>query len=516
MIDENAIFREATLRITGNLDFETAMLDTYRFLREHMPLDEVILNVFEMDTRTMRGIARVNARGVEEGHEGVSFTFEEEQFGHFRTLVMSFEEDVVHLRPDLLKGRFTFVERMADTMGVRLPISLIIVRSFDPADMDGIGAAFLFIAHGADRFDAGHRALLEMLRKPLSVALANARKFREIVRLKDRLADDNRHLRTELRRSAGDRVVGEKGGLARVMETAMQVARTDSPVLLFGETGAGKEVVANAIHRSSGRADQPFVAVNCGAIPDSLIDSELFGHERGAFTGAETRRRGRFERADGGTLFLDEIGELTQAAQARLLRVLQNKEVDPVGGTRTVKVDVRTIAATHRDLRAMVHDGRFREDLFFRLNVFPIFIPPLRQRREDIQALARHFIERKAREMNLADLPALAPGAVRQLEAYDWPGNVRELQNVIERALILNRSGPLGFSDLGEHGFAKERGPIHEGGPAEVASLDEAIVAHIRWALERTGGKVSGPGGAAELLRVNPSTLRAKIRKLRV
>ena len=216
----------------------------------------------------------------------------------------------------------------------------------------------------------------------------------------------------------------------------------------MGETGVGKEVIANAIHNLSLRSNGPFIRVNCGAIPPTLMDSELFGHEKGAFTGALFQKRGRFERADGGTIFLDEIGELPLEAQVRLLRVLQEKEIERVGGTETIQVDIRVIAATHRNLDQMLAEGRFREDIYFRLRVFPIAIPPLRLRPEDIPVLVQHFIQKKCREMKTVKIPSLAPGALDRLMLYNWPGNVRELENAVERELIVNKGSLLSFDDL--------------------------------------------------------------------
>jgi transcriptional regulator with GAF, ATPase, and Fis domain len=288
------------------------------------------------------------------------------------------------------------------------------------------------------------------------------------------------------------------------------VAPQNSPVLLLGETGTGKEVIANAIHVTSPRQSGPLVRVQCGAIPESLLASELFGHEPGAFTSAVGVRRGRFERAHGGTIFLDEIGELTLDAQVKLLRVLQDREIERLGGSQPIQVDVRVIAATHRDLPAMVREGRFREDLFFRLDVVPIRLPPLRERKEDIPALAHHFVARIARETGLASQPILAPGSLERLASYGWPGNVRELENVVERELILSRGEPLTFASLPQaRPNAPERAPVEAPLP-----LDEAMGAHILEVLERCGGRVQGPGGAAEILRVNPSTLRARMRRL--
>jgi transcriptional regulator with GAF, ATPase, and Fis domain len=247
-----------------------------------------------------------------------------------------------------------------------------------------------------------------LLNEPFSIALSNFLRFEEVLKLKEMLADDNRFLHQELRSGSGENIIGRDFGLRAVMDMVQRVAPMDSPVLLLGETGSGKEVIANAIHQSSGRREGPFIKVNCGAIPETLVDSELFGHEKGAFTGAISQKRGRFERAHKGTLFLDEIGELRPSIQVKLLRVLQNHEIERVGGSKAIPVDIRIIAATHRDLEQMVSMGEFREDLFYRINVFPISIPPLRERKMDIPALVQHIVERKARIMALPDVPTLA------------------------------------------------------------------------------------------------------------
>ncbi len=341
-------------------------------------------------------------------------------------------------------------------------------------------------------------------------------RHQEVLRLKDMLADDNRYLFDELRSVSGDEIIGSDFGLKAVMEMVKQVAPIDSPVLLFGETGTGKEVIANAIHYSSCRKDGPLIKVNCGAIPETLLDSELFGHEKGAFTGAVSQKRGRFERANKGTIFLDEIGELPAQAQVRLLRVLQTKEIERVGGTASIPVDVRIISATNRNLQEMVASGRFREDLWFRINVFPIMIPPLRQRREDIPALVHHFIERKSKELKLAEKPKLTTGAINSLMAYDWPGNVRELENLIERALIQSRGGgDLSFGTFSAPQVPGGREVTHAAGRnRDLLPLDEINAQHIRQALEMAGGKINGPGGAAQILGLNPNTLRGRMNKL--
>ena len=328
------------------------------------------------------------------------------------------------------------------------------------------------------------------------------------------LADDNRYFQDELNRMAGETVIGAGQGLGTVMEMVHQVSPLESPVLLLGETGTGKEVVANAIHNLSLRNQGPFIRVNCGAIPASLLDSELFGYEKGAFTGAVARKRGRIERAQGGTLFLDEIGELSAEAQIRLLRVLQEKEFDRVGGTETIKANIRVVAATHRNLEQMMEEHRFRPDLFFRLRVFPITIPPLRERRDDIPALVDHFILKKTREMKRPRLPSVPSGVMDGLMAYDWPGNVRELENAVERSMILDRSGSLQFKEITS---PSSRLPGHtEAGPARHRPLDEVVSGHIRQVLADCRGRVEGEKGAARILQVHPSTLRKRMRKLNI
>jgi transcriptional regulator with GAF, ATPase, and Fis domain len=324
--------------------------------------------------------------------------------------------------------------------------------------------------------------------------------------------------------SFGDAIVGAESGLAPVMERVGLVAALDVPVLLLGETGSGKEVVARAIHTQSRRAAGPFLRVNCGAIPPGLIDSELFGHERGSFTGATSERRGWFERADRGTLFLDEIGELPLEAQVRLLRVLQDHTLERVGGHRPVAVDVRVVAATHRDLRGLIGDGRFREDLWYRIAVFPIDLPPLRDHIEDVPALANHFALRAAARFGAPPrLPS--PADLELLVAYAWPGNVRELIAVIERAVILGNGTHLEVAKaLGFEPATPAAPPA--AAPSNVAprpagaadepfpTLDQAMARHIEAALARTRGRIEGRGGAADLLGINPHTLRARMRKL--
>jgi transcriptional regulator with GAF, ATPase, and Fis domain len=300
-----------------------------------------------------------------------------------------------------------------------------------------------------------------------------------------------------------------------VLELVKQVAPLNNTVLLLGETGTGKEIIANAIHFASPRKEGPFIKVNCGAIPENLIDSELFGHEKGAFTGAISEKRGRFERANAGTIFLDEIGELPHQAQVRLLRVIQNREIERVGGTRPISVDIRIIAATHRNLETMISENKFREDLWFRLNMFPLVIPPLRQRREDIPALTYYFLKRKSRELGLGDPPAVAPGALSRLAEYPWPGNVRELENLVERELIRHKRGRISFGTLEPKKLSPTASTANRKlNNLPTTNLEEMIRNHITMVLQMSGGKVHGPNGAAELLGMKSSTLRARMDKL--
>ncbi len=387
-----------------------------------------------------------------------------------------------------------------------------------PLADDEHGAAGVLLLLGEEgSFSERHATEAQRLLEPFVVALAGARRVQELARLREVVEADNRALLSRLdRQQIVDSIVGADAGFSQVMAKVRQVAPTDAPVLLLGETGTGKEVVARALHDQSRRSGGPMLRVNCGAVPAGLIDSELFGHERGSFTGAVSARAGWFERADGGTLFLDEIGELSAAAQVRLLRVLQESVVERVGGQRTLSVDVRVVTATHRDLEDMVREGRFREDLWYRISVFPIPLPPLRTRREDIPALAAHFAWRAGKRIGGAPLvPSSAD--VELLLEYDWPGNVRELAAVVERAAILGDGRTLDVA--GALGARSDRvqctdHPRQAALPAEFPSLDQIITQHVEAALSRTRGRIEGPGGAGALLGVNPHTLRSRMRRL--
>jgi len=508
-IDEKAFFREATLRICGSLNVETFLYESFLYLRDYLPADSVFLTHYRAESGEHAALARATAKGSSLLNLTVSIPRDIRTFVKRRdkeTSVIERAEMHPTARPWISKG---LLEKDASLMILRLIV-----------DGDIVGGV-IFISKESGTFNQEHADLVSLLREPFAIALSNSIRYKELLELKELLAEDNRFLHSELRQIAGEEIIGADFGLKGVIEMVRQVAPLSSPVLLCGETGTGKEVIAGAIHNLSTKNDGPFIKVNCGAIPESLMDSELFGHEKGAFTGALSRKRGRFERANGGTIFLDEVGELKPDAQVRLLRVLQEKEIERVGGTEPIKLDIRVIAATHQDLEAIIRDGKFREDLYFRLNVFPITIPPLRDRKGDISFLVQHSMQKKSRETGLKGMPTLAPGALERLRAYSWPGNVRELENAVERALILSKGKPLAFNDLPaplkpepgfEHGPGPELHPDLEG--EDSLELDAFVSRHIRRVLNMVGGRVGGEQGAADLLKINPSTLRKRMRKL--
>ena len=398
------------------------------------------------------------------------------------------------------KESVTFEEIWTDKQGRRL----YYVRTFSPVE-DEAGAVTHVLGYGQQITQ------LKKAEEELRTALA------EVEALKDRLHHENQYLREELQAEYNfEEMVGESAAMANVRAAIETVAPTDANVVISGETGTGKEVVTRAIHALSSRRDQPLIKVNCASIPRELFESEFFGHVKGAFTGAIKDRVGRFQLADEGTLFLDEIGEIPLEIQGKLLRVLQEGEFERVGEAKTRRADVRIIAATNRNLKEEVEGGRFRQDLYYRLNVFPIEVPPLRHRGEDTALLATHYLGRAVRKLSRGPR-SLTPTEASQLLSYDWPGNVRELQNVIERAVITNRGGPLNFDLRSSEGS----GPATSGTvtDAEVGVVSEAEMRrrdrdNLLSALEQTDWRVYGPAGAAALLGVKATTLASRIKKL--
>ncbi|HET7842475.1 MAG TPA: sigma 54-interacting transcriptional regulator [Terriglobia bacterium] len=358
-------------------------------------------------------------------------------------------------------------------------------------------------------FSEEDEEILNQIAAQLAIALDNARAYREIQVLKDRLAQEKLYLEDEIRSELNfEEIIGESAELKHVLAQARTVAPSDSTVLILGETGTGKELIARAIHRMSKRKDSSFIKVNCASIPTGLLESELFGHEKGAFTGAVSKKIGRMELADKGTLFLDEVGDIPLELQPKLLRVLQDHEFERLGSNRTVRVDLRLIAATNRDLSKRITEGEFRSDLFYRLNVFPIHMPPLRTRRNDIPSLVRHFVKKLSRRMDkrIDNIPSQTMEA---LVNWHWPGNIRELENLIERSVILS-DGPVLHGALTEMQAEPSQASIAD------ATLERAEREHIIRVLRECGGRVAGAKGAAVKLGLKRTTLQSKMGKLKI
>ena len=363
---------------------------------------------------------------------------------------------------------------------------------------------------------------LRMIADHLAAAIANARAAEQIETLKQQLELENAYLKEEVSQTSLGELVGQSPALNTVAQQIDLVAPTDSSVLIFGESGTGKELVARELHKRSKRAGKPLIKVNCAAIPRELYESEFFGHTKGSFTGALRDRIGRFELADGGTLFLDEIGEIPLDLQAKLLRILQEGELERIGEERTRRVDVRIIAATNRNLREESTAGRFRQDLYYRLSVFPIELPPLRNRIEDVPLLAEHFLAQLSRRLGRPH-PKLTVATVQKLQRYSWPGNIRELQHVLERAVILSNGKQLQLDlPLLEPAAARSsRQPVPPDATGQqpiltAQQLREFEIENIRRALEATEGRIYGPDGAAELLGLKATTLASKIKSLSI
>jgi transcriptional regulator with GAF, ATPase, and Fis domain len=506
-IDKNDFFRRATLLICSSLDIETVLQRCMKFLGNFMPVSGMFLNRFEPELGIIRCLGMVSGNG-----------------------------DAKRLPPTALnKETIRFIEsRLQDWGQFKIvnepwlnPVACALFKEFDMSDLsflltiltlkDEDMGALGIMAQGEKKFTESHGELISLLREPFKVAMSNALRYQEVLKLKEMVEVENWELRRQTSHLPVDEIVGADFGLKNIMEMVRQVAPVNTPVLLLGESGVGKEVIANAIHEMSPRRNFAFIKVNCGAIPGDLLDSELFGHEKGAFTGAIESKRGFFERADKGSIFLDEIGELSPQAQVRLLRAIQNGEIQRVGGKHTIPVDVRVMSATHRNLEEMISSGKFREDLWYRINTFPIMIPPLRQRKEDIPPLIHHILEKKSKNLKIHTRPQISSNDLERLKAYSWPGNIRELENLIERALIQSKGHhkmmPLRF-DLFNHATKLHNEGEISSGDHRLLTLDEAMSLHIKGALRLTNGKIFGQKGAARILGINPNTLRSRMRKL--
>ncbi|MGH7387951.1 MAG: sigma-54-dependent Fis family transcriptional regulator [Candidatus Rokuibacteriota bacterium] len=425
-----------------------------------------------------------------------------------------FQQQRTLLRRDLATERQYQAEEWAFADGVRSFVAVPLVAR-------GQSIGTLAVASTAPgRYSDRDAVFLRSVANQVALAVENMMAYEEIAALKARLEHENAYLQEEIRGEHNFvEMVGASPALAAVLETVARVAPTDSTVLVSGETGTGKEMVARALHSGSARRDRPLVKVNCSAISAGLVESELFGHVKGAFTGAIDRRMGRFELADGGTIFLDEVGELPLETQVKLLRVLQEQEFEPVGSSRTVRVDVRVIAATNRNLTEAVAANRFRADLYYRLNVVPIEVPALRERPGDIALLVTYFLSRFAKRFG-KPVQRVTDETMARLAAYPWPGNVRELQNVLERSIVLSRGPTLEIgADLVPGVPATSPPPIFSPAvsPSEVGLtriLEDVERSHILGALQESGAVIEGPRGAAALLKMHPNTLRSRIAKL--
>jgi formate hydrogenlyase transcriptional activator len=510
--DELAALGRIQRAVAGHLDRRALFAAVAEALQGVIPLDRVILLLAGGDASALTVYAAHGKTGIQ-FFEGESIARAGSVAGwvveHGRPLVVERGEEIRESFP-ISYGRLR--QEGMDSLAV-LPLV---------AAGRCVGVLSV-MAEAAGAWAPVAPALLEEIAASVAVAVDHCRAYEELQSLRDRLARENAYLQEEIRREHPfEEIVGSSPALLAMLRKVDQVAPLDSSVLVLGETGTGKELIARAIHNRSARRDRPLVKVNCSAISAGLVESELFGHVKGAFTGALERRVGRFELADGGTIFLDEIGDLPLETQVKLLRVLQEREFEPVGSSRTVRVDVRVIAATNRDLPEALRTGRFRADLFYRLSVFPIEVPPLRERRADIPQLVTFLLARFARRFGKR-AASVSAATMERLASYPWPGNIRELQNVIERAVVLGDGSDLELdADLvpvaragpaGEPASPAEPAPRAAPAP-DLPSLEEVERRHILAVLERTRGVIHGDRGAARILDLHPNTLRSRMARL--
>ena len=502
MPSPHEFFYEATCRLLGDIHIEKAWQKCLVYINQFIPADFLSLHLFDPGLGVVETVVDATAKKSEPVSQKTILSPEARQ---------AFQDEIGKVGN---QPKYTLMNNLSDFEFSR-QLGLDLGTPDDPslgmdlmAEGKYLGVAALTNTRGI-KYTHEHGRLMLMLHPPLAATAAKFHRYRELERVKDLISERADFLRQELLKVVEDEIVGASFGLQKVMETVEQAGPSNAPVLLLGETGVGKEVVAGAIHRVSSRSSGPFIKVNCGAIPPSLLEAELFGHEKGAFTGALKTRPGYFERAEGGTIFLDEIAELSPEAQVRLLRVLQDKQVERVGGDRTLSLDIRVVAATHRDLNAMAREGSFRQDLLFRLNVLPIYIPPLRERKEDIPLLVNHFIA-KHKPAGRATTPEVSPEAMAKLVDYEWPGNARQLENVIQRAFALSSKDVFQIRDFPDE-------IVQTPGCAVVSDADLNLKRIERnaifQALQKTGGNKAE---AAKLLGVNTTTVYRKMAKYNI
>ena len=512
--EKNRILLQINNAIITNLTQQALLHSISEALHPVFPFDRCAITLYQPERDSFRFLAVEGELHSDYFQTGLEFSREETcgswVFEHLRPLV----------RRDLEKEREYANERRLVAEGIR---SMCVV----PLALQGECVGLLsLVSQQKNRYSDEDAVFLQEVANQVALAVQNMQSYQEIDSLKARLEKENVYLQEELRAEHNfEEIVGNSPALLKALHAVDQVAPTDSTVLIYGETGTGKELVARAIHSRSARNGRALVNVNCSAISAGLVESELFGHMKGAFTGALERRIGRFELAHGGTIFLDEIGELPPETQVKLLRVLQEHEFEPVGSSRSLRADVRVIAATNRNLHEAVQGGRFRSDLFYRLNVFPIELPPLRERRPDIPQLVAFCISRFCKRLG-KKIDGVSRESMENLVNYHWPGNIRELQNVIERAVVLSAEPtlrldrdlmPVAASTKGVETPKTddpERRQVDLKSPKLLLSLDEVDRNHILAALQHTGGVVDGPKGAARILNLHPNTLRHRMDKL--
>lgn len=492
------VLLEITNAIVSNLDRDGLFRAIAQELQKVPTFDRTGITLYDVDEdhfhifvlETTRSPVSL-CRGADIPHQGSGMGW---AFDHQQTLY----------RPTLPDTYRFFEDEHFLREGIRSVVYLPLITSRKTL------GTFQVASRTAHRYSDEDLDFLSHVAKQIAMALENALAYEKVSQLQDRLSKENEYLREEIKSERNvEEIIGKSQAIQAVLEKVKSVAQTGATVLIVGETGTGKELIARAVHDYSHRKHRPLIKVNCAALPSGLVESELFGHEKGAFTGAVTRKIGRFELAHGGTIFLDEIGDIPQDIQAKLLRVLQEQEFERVGGTETKKVDVRVIAATNRQLDEAVTQQTFRADLFYRLNVFPIFVPPLRKRTDDISVLARYFVSRYKRILN-KPIAMISPESMKRLIHYPWPGNIRELENVIERAMILCDKPVLDIPV--EDAQVPPCGPMPSSDGHK--SLEEIERTHILKVLEQTRGVIGGKHGAAEILKVHPNTLRGRLVKL--
>ncbi len=496
--DHLRLLLEVTNALVSNLDLAELVAAISSSLERAIPHEFTVLALYDKESDDL--VVHAAAAKSSDGRR---------QVGRRIPVGGSAAGEAFTARRTLLFGEDDLTGRFADTAA---PMREAGIRSVCavPLVVGDRGLGTLTVGNPEpDAFTPETVAMIEAVARQVAMAVANCLAFQEIAQLTQKLAEERLYLESEIRAEHPfEEIVGESRPLRDVLQQVETVAPTDATVLVLGETGTGKELIARAIHDRSGRRERTFVKINCAAIPSGLLESELFGHERGAFTGAIAQKIGRFEVAQGGTLFLDEVGEIPLELQPKLLRVLQEQELERLGGTRTIKVDVRLVAATNRDLARLVEEQRFRDDLYYRLNVFPIHVPPLRERPEDIPALVRFFVQRLARPMN-RHVEVIPSETLEALRRYAWPGNVRELANLLERAMILSKGRTLEVP-LVELERRRPRAH-HEDG---ASTLEDVERTHIRRVLGETNWMLGGPRGAAARLGMKRTTLQSLMRRL--